>query len=222
MSRREAMDWSAWFGMDWQRLVGIFLSALGVYLGLMFYTRLMGLRSFSKLSSHDFAMTVGVGSILASTVLSKDPSLLQGLTAMACLFIFQAIISFLRRKSQPVKNLVDNPAIILMAHGEYIWDNLKEANLAKSDVQEVLRKNGLKNPEQVFAVVMETTGDMSVIKQDNQAPDMQLSLFDDIRDYEMLLKDNYRKNKVVELPGRDIEHKSLLQKNNDATFTATT
>ena len=216
------MDWSAWFGINWQQMLGIFISALGVYLGLMFYTRLMGLRSFSKLSSHDFAMTVGVGSILASTVLSKDPSLLQGLAAMACLFIFQAVISFLRRKSQSVKDMVDNPAIILMAHGEYIWDNLKEANLAKSDVQEVLRKNGLKNPEQVFAVIMETTGDMSVIKQDDQSPDMQLSLFDDIRDYDILLKDNHLKNKTLEPRHPKNGQIASLQKNNDATFTAIT
>lgn len=216
------MDWSAWFGINWQQMLGIFISALGVYLGLMFYTRLMGLRSFSKLSSHDFAMTVGVGSILASTVLSKDPSLLQGLAAMACLFIFQAVISFLRRKSQSVKDMVDNPAIILMAHGEYIWDNLKEANLAKSDVQEVLRKNGLKNPEQVFAVIMETTGDMSVIKQDDQSPDMQLSLFDDIRDYDILLKDNHLKNNTLEPQQPKNGQIASLQKNNDATFTAIT
>ena len=192
------MDWSAWLSMDWQQVVGIFLSALGVYLGLMFYTRLMGLRSFSKLSSHDFAMTVGVGSILASTVLSKDPSLLQGLTAMACLFIFQALVSMLRRKVKPVKKLVDNPAIVLMAHGEYIESNLKEANLAKSDVQEVLRKNGLKNPAQVFAVIMETTGDMSVIKQDDQAPDMEMSLFDDIRDYDILIRGKQPNTKIIQ------------------------
>ena len=215
------MDWNDWLAMDWQQAAGIFVSALGVYLGLMFYTRLMGLRSFSKLSSHDFAMTVGVGSILASTVLSKDPSLLQGLTAMACLFIFQAIISMLRRKVKPIKKLVDNRAIILMAHGEYIFANLKEANLAKSDVQEVLRKNGLKNPSQVFAVVMETTGDMSVIKQDDQAPDIQMSLFDDIRDYEILLN-NYQKNNGLASQKHIKVKNSALQKINDATFTAIT
>ena len=167
-------------------------------------------------------MTVGVGSILASTVLSKDPSLLQGLTAMACLFIFQALVSMLRRKVKPIKKLVDNPAIVLMAHGEYISDNLKEANLAKSDVQEVLRKNGLKNPAQVFAVIMETTGDMSVIKQDDQAPDMEMSLFDDIRDYEILIKKQPPKVKVLEPHTLQTGQTNSLQKINDATFTATT
>lgn len=180
------MKWQTWFSIEWQQVLGISLSALGFYLGLMLFTRLMGLRSFSKLSSHDFAMTVGIGSILASTVLSDSPSLLQGLFAVAMLFVIQGVISIIRRKVKPLKALIDNQAIILMAHGEYFWDNLKEANLSTSDVQEVLRKNGLKSKSEVFAVIMETTGDMSVIKNDDTTPDW--SLFDDIRDSHLLIK----------------------------------
>ena len=187
MQEREcSMKWQTWFSIEWQQVLGISLSALGFYLGLMLFTRLMGLRSFSKLSSHDFAMTVGIGSILASTVLSDSPSLLQGLFAVAVLFVIQGVISIIRRKVKPLKALIDNQAIILMAHGEYFWDNLKEANLSTSDVQEVLRKNGLKSKSEVFAVIMETTGDMSVIKNDDTTPDW--SLFDDIRDSQLLIK----------------------------------
>ena len=182
------MDWSTWLSIDWQHLLGIFITAVGVYAGLLLYTRLMGLRSFSKLSSHDFAMTVAVGSIVASTVLTKSTSLGQGLAAMAVLFIIQGLISWLRRKVKPFKAMIDNQAIILMTNGEYFWDNLAEANLTKSDVQEVLRKNGIKSKSEVFAVIMETTGDMSVIKTSEVIPDM--SLFDDIRDSELLIQDN--------------------------------
>ncbi|WP_457858384.1 DUF421 domain-containing protein [Psychrobacter pulmonis] len=182
------MQWEKWFAIEWQQVLGISLSALGLYGGLIVFTRLMGLRSFSKLSSYDFAMTVAIGSILASTILSDSPSLSQGLVAVAVLFLIQGTISVIRRKSKPLKSLIDNQAIILMAHGEYFCDNLKEANLTKSDVQEVLRRNGLKSKSEVFAVIMETTGDMSVIKQDSTAPDW--SLFDDIRDSHLLINSN--------------------------------
>lgn len=191
------MQWEKWFAIEWPQIVGISLSALGLYLGLILFTRLMGLRSFSKLSSYDFAMTVAIGSILASTILSDSPSLSQGLVAVAVLFLIQGSISLIRRKFKPLKSLIDNQAIILMAHGEYFCDNLKEANLTKSDVQEVLRKNGLKSKSEVFAVIMETTGDMSVIKQDNTAPDW--SLFDDIRDSHLLINSN---NKSDNMPSQ--------------------
>jgi len=186
------MKWETWLAIDWQQILGISISAVGFYLGLMLFTRLMGLRSFSKLSSHDFAMTVGIGSILASTVLSDEPSLLQGLCAVAVLFVIQGVVSVVRRKIKPLKALIDNQAIILMAHGEYFPDNLQKANLSTSDVQEVLRKNGIKSKTEVFAVIMETTGDMSVIKNSEVTPDR--SLFDDIRDSELLIGSNVSSN----------------------------
>ena len=75
------MDWQTWFSINWQQVVGIALSVIGFYFCLILFTRIVGLRSFSKLSSYDLAMTVGIGSILASTVLSKS-------TSMMCLLMF--------------------------------------------------------------------------------------------------------------------------------------
>lgn len=182
------MEWAAWFLIDWQQIVGIALSVVGFYFCLILFTRIVGLRSFSKLSSYDLAMTVGIGSILASTVLSKSTSLLQGVFAVAMLFIIQAVISIVRRKVKPIKALLDNQPIILMAHGEYYWDNLKEAKLSTNDIKQILRKNGIKSKSEVFAVIMETTADMSVIKNNEAIPDW--SLFDDIRDNDLLIKPN--------------------------------
>ena len=180
------MDWSKWFVMDWQEGVAIAITGIVLCFGLILFTRLMGLRSFAKLTSYDFAMTVAVGSILASTVLSKSPSLSKGLLAIAVLFILQGSVSFLCRKVKPFKKAVDNEPIVLMAHGEYYWDNIAEASLSKHDIGTVLRKNGIKSKSQVFALVMETTGDMSVSKQDDTIPD--IDLFEDIRECEHLIK----------------------------------
>lgn len=178
------MDASKWFLMEWSQVVGVALSAIGIYFGLILFTRMMGLRSFSKLSSHDFAMTVGIGSILASTIVSESPALLQGLVAMAMLFLLQAVVSLLRRKVKPLKQLIDNEPVVLMAHGEYCWDNIKEASLSKSDIHQVLRKNGIKSKSEIFAVIMETTGDISIIKQNDTAADKEL--FEDIKQNEPL------------------------------------
>ncbi len=192
------MDWQAWFLIDGKQITGIGLSVIGFYFFLILFTRIVGLRSFSKLSSYDLAMTVGIGSILASTVLSKSTSLLQGVFAIGMLFTLQALLSIIRRRFKPIKALIDNQPIILMANDEYLWDNLKEAKLSTNDIKQILRKNGIKSKSEVFAVIMETTADISVIKSNEVTPDW--SLFDDIRDNELLVTayDNgiKQKNKV--------------------------
>lgn len=185
------MEWQAWLSIEWQQVIGIIISVMGFYFCLILFTRLNGLRSFSKISSYDFAMTIAIGSILASTVVSKSPALLKGLLAVATLFILQSLVSVIRRRAKSIKNLIDNQPIILMAHGEYFWDNLKEAKLSTNDIKQVLRKNGIKSKSEVFAVIMETTADMSVIKNNDATPDW--SLFDDIRDNELLLTGEHPK-----------------------------
>lgn len=179
------MDWQTWFSINWQQVVGIALSVIGFYFCLILFTRIVGLRSFSKLSSYDLAMTVGIGSILASTVLSESTSLLQGVFAIGMLFTLQAVLSIIRRKFKPFKALIDNQPIILMANGAYLYDNLKKAKLSENDIKQILRKNGIKSKSEVFAVIMETTADISVIKSSDTSPDW--SLFDDIRDNEILV-----------------------------------
>ncbi|MGP4713880.1 DUF421 domain-containing protein [Psychrobacter sp. DM8] len=179
------MEWQSWIMINEQQVIGITISVVVFYFCLILFTRIAGLRSFSKLSSYDLAMTIGIGSILASTVVSKSTSLMQGIFAVGMLFLLQSIVSIVRRKIKPVKDLLDNQPIILMANGEYLWDNLKEAKLSTNDVKQVLRQNGVKSPSEVFAVIMETTADMSVIKNNDAKPDW--SLFDDVRDKEILM-----------------------------------
>lgn len=180
------MEWQSWIMIDEYQIIGIMVSVIVFYFCLILFTRIAGLRSFSKLSSYDLAMTIGIGSILASTVVSKSTSLMQGIFAVAMLFLLQSVVSIVRRKLKPIKSLLDNQPIILMANGEFLWDNLKEAKLSTNDVNQVLRQNGIKSTSEVFAVIMETTADMSVIKNSSTAPEWRL--FDDVRDKEILIK----------------------------------
>jgi len=50
----------------------IVLSSFGIYSAVIIYTRIFGKRSFSKMSSSDFAMTVALGSITATIILEEN------------------------------------------------------------------------------------------------------------------------------------------------------
>ena len=80
-----------WLNMDPDKTVWIALSAiLGVIIFITF-NRLFGLRSFSKLSGFDFAITVAFGSILGGIVMSENPSIIQGGTALSLYLAFKLL-----------------------------------------------------------------------------------------------------------------------------------
>jgi uncharacterized membrane protein YcaP (DUF421 family) len=180
------IDWT-WITSTWSTLFMVVLSGLGTYAALLLLTRLAGLRSFSKMSGFDFAMTVAVGSVLASTLLTKNPPLVQGIAGLAALFGMQYVVAWLRRHTGFMTAVVDNQPLLLMAGSEVIGTNLDRARMTEEDLKSKLRMAGVSHPEQVLAVVMETTGDVSVLKASpNGQEKLDPDLFSGVRDGERL------------------------------------
>lgn len=171
-----------WITTDWEKIPWVLLSVVAVYGSILLYTRIVGLRSLSKMTAADFVMTVAVGSMFASTASLSSPSLLVGLTALAGLFIAQWALAWSRKKSKAVSKLVDNKPLLLMARGKILDHNLKRANVTRADLFGKLREANVLNYDEILAVVFETTGDISVLhSKDANAhlePDFLTSVID--------------------------------------------
>ena len=161
-----AMLDGSWFSTSFAASVTVVLTAVGIYLVLVLFTRLAGLRTFSKMSTVDFAVTVAVGSVLASTILTKDPPLAQSVVALAALFMMQYGASLLRMNSDAMIDVLDNRPVLVMAGPEILHENLKNVRMTENDLYAKLRQANVTRRDQIRAVVMETTGDVSVLHAD--------------------------------------------------------
>tara|TARA_R110002095_G_scaffold99706_3_gene87672 strand:- start:4496 stop:5080 length:585 start_codon:yes stop_codon:yes gene_type:complete len=177
-----------WITAQWNEIPMVLLSCLITYSLILVYTRIAGLRSFSKMSASDFVMTLAVGSIFASTISMSTPTLLIGLTALASLFFGQWLLALLRQKSDWFSELIDNEPLLLM-HGRHILDeNLEKANVTRADVYGKLREANALNYDQVLAVIFETTGDISVLHADDPEARLEPDFFQNVIGAERLLK----------------------------------
>lgn len=161
-------------------LLMVLLSAVATYAAILLYTRCVGLRSFSKMSAADFAMTVAVGSLFASTISSPSPSLAVGLTAIACLFAGQWLLAVLRVKSPSMTKVVDNQPILLMRGTEVLHENLKQANVTEADLHGKLREANVFQLSQVLAVVFEATGDVSVLHSQRSGAEVDAAILSNV------------------------------------------
>lgn len=176
----------SWINTSGTAILMVLLTALGIYASLILFTRLSGLRSFSKISSFDFAITVGIGTILAGTLLNRNPPLLQGIVALGVLYGIQFVVTVLRRRSRLVRHLVDNEPILLMAGEEVLEENLGTAGVTRDDLRAKLREANVIHRTQVRAVVMESTGDISVLHAGPEGPELDLELLSGVRGVERL------------------------------------
>ena len=149
-------------GATWAELANVVVSAAVAYALVIALTRLAGLRSLAKMSSFDFAATVAVGSTLAATLLGSSP-LVTGALGLAMLFGLQYVVATVRRR-QLLRGVVDNEPMLLMAGSRVLEGQLRHARLSRAELFSQLRLAGVHRLEQVQAVVMETTGDISVLR----------------------------------------------------------
>lgn len=139
------------------------LAAVSIYLYIIFITRLAGKRTFAKMTSFDFAVTIAMGSILADAVNKPFSSLLPAFVSLALLAILQVIFALVLSKSNKVEKVLTNTPILLMKDGQILEDNLKKALVSRADLMGKLREANALQLSQVKAVVFETTGDVSVL-----------------------------------------------------------
>lgn len=156
-----------WFAASPISLFAIILSAIGVYLAVIFLTQLAGKRSFTKLSSFDFAMTISIGAMIATTVLSPSVSLLQGVTGLAAIFLLGIVSNFLRKRLTLYQKAVDNQPLLLIRDSKILTKNMEMARITENDLRVNLRRNNVHNLAQVKAVIFESTGEISVLKNNN-------------------------------------------------------
>ncbi|WP_299392108.1 YetF domain-containing protein [uncultured Gelidibacter sp.] len=144
----------------------ILLSTFLIYVAVILYTRIFGKRSFSKMSSFDFAMTVAVGSMIATTILSDSVSFLEGAVALLIVYSLQLVAAFLRRYKW-FRTFTDNQPTLVMDGTTLLLDNMKAVRVTEGDIRSKLREANVVKLSEIKAVIFESTGDMVVLHKDN-------------------------------------------------------
>ena len=175
-------NFTDWFATTGPALAGAVVSALAIYALVILYTRLAGVRSFAKMSGFDFAMTIATGSVLASTAMSPSVPLPVGATVMGVLFLVQWGLAKGRVAFPAFSRVLDNEPILVMREGRVIDDNLRRSGVTRDDLMSKLREANVLRLDHVRAVIVETTGDVTVLHGD---PEIELSpqLFRGVRDH---------------------------------------
>lgn len=169
-----------WLQTSPQSLLNIILCAIGIYIAVIVCTRIAGKRSFSKMSSFDFAITVAIGSIVASTILSSSVSVVDGAVGLIAVYVLQMTAASLRGFSF-FEKMIDNSPLLLMDGQEILEENLKKAKVTKADLHSKLREANVIKFSQVKAVVFEATGDISVLHAENSDMELEAELLKGVK-----------------------------------------
>lgn len=152
-------------------LVRIVVSAPIIYVMVILYIRLMGKRTTSRMNSFDWIVTVAMGSLVASTIVKQDISIIEGALAIFLLLLLQFLLTKTMVYSPRLRKIVRSTPQLLVYNGEYLKDNMRTERIVKNEILSAIRHKGIQNIKEVHAVVLETDATFSIIKKtEDDAP----------------------------------------------------
>ncbi|RZV33756.1 MAG: DUF421 domain-containing protein [Sphingomonadaceae bacterium] len=161
------MDILSIFYDGWAGVARIAIIAAFAYAGLIMVLRLSGKRALSKLNAFDFVVTVALGSTLAAILLNKDVDLAEGMAAFALLIGLQWIVAYLSVHWRFLRRIVRSEPKVLVRQGELLSEAMRNERITRSEIDAIIRRQGLGSVSDVAWLVLETDGSFSVISKES-------------------------------------------------------
>ncbi len=158
-----------WFGASWRTVGYVVLATVATYVSTIVAVRLAGRRTVAELSAFDVVVTVAIGSLVASTASSTDPSYVQGMTALVTLLLLQVGIAALRQRSAMLRRLLDfKPDTVVNGKRVDLPAGPLTSQITLDELQSKLRELGVFDLDEVTLVVVEPTGGLSVRRRGSE------------------------------------------------------
>lgn len=162
------------FFESWDSITRIIISGLIVYPCLILLLRFAGKRSLSKLNAFDFIVTVALGSIFASAFVWSAVTILDGLVAIFLLLIGQFVVSHLSVRFNWFEHFIKSEPMLVFFEGEFLEDALLEIRITKEEIYAEARQQNFACLTDVYAIVVETNGVVSVLSIEGDVTDTTL------------------------------------------------
>lgn len=159
----------------------ILLRGLLVVATIITLTRIHGLRSFSKMAAFDFSITVAVGSVLAGAITTLSTPVWHFAIALVVLFVLQIGMAQARLRWSGVAAVLDNAPLLIMENQTPIDANLAKGGMTRADLFAKLREANAFDLKEVHAVILESTGDVSVLHGPADGSRPSQSVLDGVR-----------------------------------------
>lgn len=154
---------------DWAGVGRTALMGLLAYGAMIVMLRVSGKRTLAKLNAFDLVVTVALGSILATIILSRDVALAEGVAALLTLIGLQFALTFLSVRWPALAGLVRSEPDLLLRDGKMCDAAMRRARVTRDELLTVIRRRTQARPENVAAVILEADGSFSVIPKESAA-----------------------------------------------------
>jgi uncharacterized membrane protein YcaP (DUF421 family) len=148
---------------SWRELGRIALMSTILFVLIVVLLRVVGQQALAKMSGYDVVVTVTLGSIVASVVLTRSMTVSDAAVALISLIALQETTRWLQARWLPAHHSVRERPRVVLWDGALIENRLTKFSISADEVRAAVRKAGYGSLGAVRIVVLENDGEWSVV-----------------------------------------------------------
>jgi uncharacterized membrane protein YcaP (DUF421 family) len=154
------------------------IRALILFLIVFLAVRLMGKRELGQLQPYEFVIAIMIANLASVPMAEMGIPILNGIVPILTLLFAHIGMTFLSLKSKTAQKIICGMPTIIVSKGTIQEAAMRSSGYSFSDLMEQLRVNGTFSLADVEYVILETSGQISVIPKGQAKPvvarDLQL------------------------------------------------
>jgi uncharacterized membrane protein YcaP (DUF421 family) len=136
-----------------------------IFITLLIFTRILDKSQVGQLTFYEYVSGITIGS-LAGTIAATDPDKLWSSYYDLVLFVVLTyLVSICTLKSRPFRKLIEGSPSIIIEDGRIIRENMRPLRFDLDELNAMLRGKDIVDISEVQYAILETTGEMSIIKK---------------------------------------------------------
>lgn len=151
-------------------IVLILVRSIISFILLVALARLMGKKQISQLTFFDYVIGITIGSIAASMSVDQDIKILNGLGALVVWGLFSVLMALASLKSYTFRKVTDGTPAVIVKNGKIQEKNMGKLRMPIDQIMPLLRQKNAFKLSDVELAVMESNGQLSVMKKTETDP----------------------------------------------------
>ncbi|MFS1513840.1 DUF421 domain-containing protein [Chengkuizengella sp. SCS-71B] len=146
---------------------GITIRTILIYIVVVIVMRIMGKREIGKLSVIDLVVSIMIAEIAVIVIEDTNRPMLEGVLPMIILLMIQIMTAFISLKNEKLRQWLDGVPSIIIKNGKLNRKEMKKQRYNLDDLLLQLRHKNITDMRDVEFAILETNGNLSIIKKDN-------------------------------------------------------
>ena len=144
------------------------IRTLLLYILIIVAIRLMGKRQISDLQTSELVVTFLISNIASIPMQNASIPLFTGLIPIIVLVVCEIVLSNIMLKSCKFRKFICGNPLVIIDHGKINQKVMKELRMSTEDLFEQLRQLDIFKLEDVDFAIIETNGQLSIMKKPNK------------------------------------------------------